>query len=60
MQNVINEIGFNKFAAVVSDNAPTIAAARKKLTENYPHIMNIRCVAHLVNLITKDILGKFY
>ena len=58
IQEVINEVGQEKFAAIVSDNASAIAAARQKISESYPHIINIRCIAHFVNLISKDILGK--
>ena len=59
IKEVIEEIGEKKFAAVVSDNASAIAAAHRKFSESYPHIMNIRCIAHFVNLISKDILGKY-
>ena len=58
IQEVINKISNEKFAAVVSDNASAIASARQKISEAYPHIMNIRCMAHFVNLISKDILSK--
>jgi hypothetical protein len=58
IKKVLNEVGPEKFAAVVSDNASAIAAARRRISESYPHIMNIRCIAHFVNLISKDILGK--
>lgn len=27
------------------------------ISERYPHILNIRCIAHFVNLITKDIIS---
>jgi hypothetical protein len=47
-----------KFAAVVSDNATAIAIARKQISDKYPYILNVRCIAHFINLITKDILGK--
>jgi Protein of unknown function (DUF 659) len=59
IQEVIEEVGQEKFAAIVSDNASAIAAARQKISELYPHIINIRCIAHFVNLISKDILGKY-
>ena len=55
---VIEKIGSEKFAAIVSDNASAVAAARQRISDTYPHIMNIRCIAHFVNLISKDILGK--
>ena len=56
IKEVIEEIGEKKFAAIVSDNASAIAAARQKISESYPHIMNIH---YIVNLISKDILGKY-
>jgi predicted component of type VI protein secretion system len=55
---VIEKIGSEKFAAIVSDNTSAVAAARQRISDTYPHIMNIRCIAHFVNLISKDILGK--
>ena len=58
IKKVIIEVGSEKFAAVVSDNASAISAARRRISESYPHIINIRCIAHFVNLISKDILGK--
>lgn len=58
IDRVLTAIGPKKFAAIVSDNAIAIANARKNISEKYPHILNIRCIAHFVNLITKDILGK--
>ena len=58
IDRVLTAIGPKKFAAVVSDNASAIANARKHISEKYPYILNIRCIAHFVNLITKDILGK--
>jgi len=58
IDRVLIAIGPKKFAAVVSDNASAIANARKHISEKYPYILNIRCIAHFVNLITKDILGK--
>jgi hypothetical protein len=41
MQEVIDKIGSEKFSAVVSDNASTIAAAYQRIFETYPHIMNV-------------------
>ena len=58
IDRVLTAIRPKKFAAVVSDNASAIANARKHISEKYPYIFNIRCIAHFVNLITKDILGK--
>lgn len=58
IDRVLSAIGPKKFAAIVTDNASAIANARKHISEKYPHIINVRCIAHYVNLITKDILGN--
>ena len=58
IQEVIEEVGQEKFAAIISDNAFAIAFACKKISESYPHIMNIYYIAYFMNLISKDILGK--
>jgi Protein of unknown function (DUF 659) len=52
---VVENIGPEKLAGVVSDNASNACIARRILCEKYPHILNIRCVAHSINLITKDL-----
>ena len=54
---VIENIGPQKIGAIVSDAAATLVLAKKKITEKYPHIISIRCIAHHINLITTDI-GK--
>jgi len=60
IEKVLKDIGPNKFVAIVTDNAANCAAARNIISEKYPFIFNTRCVAHCVNLITKDILGTIY
>jgi hypothetical protein len=57
---IVEEIGPEKLAAVVSDNAANASLARKILCEKYPHILNIRCIAHCINLITKDICKHIF
>lgn len=57
IDRVLTAIGPKKFSAVVTDNASAIANARKYISEKYPYIINVRCITHFVNLITKDILG---
>ena len=52
---IVNDIGPEKLAAVVSDNAPDARVARRILCQKYSHILNIRCMAHCINLITKDL-----
>ena len=52
-------IGPKKGSAIVTDNASSMINAQKCISEKYPHIVNMRCIVHFVNLITKDILSKF-
>ncbi|CAB4432262.1 unnamed protein product [Rhizophagus irregularis] len=52
---IVDDIDPEKVAAVVSDNAPDARVARRILCEKYPHILNIRCMAHCINLIPKDV-----
>ncbi len=55
MDEIIEQIGPEKFSAVVSDGGANIQNARKIITEKYNNILNVRCIAHSVNLISKDI-----
>ena len=55
IERVINTIGVNKFSAIVTDAGPNIQAARAIVTSKYKHILNIRCIAYAINLISKDI-----
>lgn len=59
IENVLQKIGPDKFAAVVTDNAANCTAARNIISKKYPFIFDTGCIAHCVNLITKDILGIF-
>lgn len=49
-------IGPKKFVAVVSDAESAMQMARKLISEKYPNILSIRCMAHHLNLITADII----
>ena len=60
IDHVLSTIGSKRFVAVVSDNASAIANVRKHISKKYPYILNIHCIVHFVNLITKDILGNFF
>lgn len=53
---VISSIGTNKFVAIITDNGSNVTLARKLITNQFPKIFNIRCVAHCVNLISHDFL----
>lgn len=54
IEEILTEIGIQRFAAIVTDSAANINLARKFINQKYPHIINIRCMAHCLNLITKD------
>ncbi|GET65405.1 ribonuclease H-like domain-containing protein [Rhizophagus irregularis DAOM 181602=DAOM 197198] len=60
LSNVINDIickvGISKIVAIVSDNAANVASARRIITNEHPSIINIRCIAHCINLISSDIV----
>ncbi len=45
-----------KFVTIVSDNRSNITAARQIICEEYPNILNVRCIAHCINLISSDIV----
>ena len=56
IEEVINKVGSEKFIAIVSDNGSNVASARKIITQKYPNMINIRCIAHCINLISSDII----
>lgn len=56
---ILGSIGVEKFKAVVTDNGSNVRLTRQLVVEKYPEIINFRCIAHFINLITKSILGKY-
>ena len=52
----MTSIGPKKFVAVVSDAESAMQMARRLVSEKYPNILSIRCMAHHINLITTDII----
>ena len=58
IKTVLNDIGVNKFVAIVSDNGSNVKLAWEMITAEYPYIINVQCIAHYLNLITKSIMGK--
>ena len=55
LEEIIEQIGAERFSAIVSDAGANIQNARKLIAEKYPNILNVRCIAHSINLISKDI-----
>ncbi len=60
IEEVINKIGKDKFTAIVSDSGTNIKLTRHQITEKYPHIINIHCIVHAINLIFKDICKTLF
>ncbi|EXX66425.1 hypothetical protein RirG_123920 [Rhizophagus irregularis DAOM 197198w] len=56
IKKVINKVRAKKFVAIVSDNSSNVAAACKIITNNYPNIINVRCIMYCVNLISMSIV----
>ncbi|GET57369.1 ribonuclease H-like domain-containing protein [Rhizophagus irregularis DAOM 181602=DAOM 197198] len=56
INDIICKVGISKIVAIVSDNAANVAGARQIITNEYPSIINIRCIAHCINLISSDIV----
>jgi Protein of unknown function (DUF 659) len=57
MLKVIEKIGKDKFIAVVSDAEAAMQSAKRKVINKHPHIMAVRCIAHHINLVTKNIIS---
>ena len=56
IEEVIGKVGVGKFSAIISDNAANVAGARRIISQNHPSILNLRCIAHCINLISSDIV----
>jgi hypothetical protein len=56
IDEVIKKVGNENFVAIVSDHGSNVASARRIITEKYPNIINVRCIAHCINLISSDII----
>jgi hypothetical protein len=56
IESVLIDIGIQNFTAIVTDAGSNINLARQIITQKYPHIINVRCIAHCLNLITKDFI----
>ncbi|XP_043694110.1 uncharacterized protein LOC122644790 [Telopea speciosissima] len=55
LEPIIEEIGPEKVVQLISDNASNYGVAISLIMEKYPHIHRIRCAAHGVQLLLKDI-----
>ena len=58
ISNVIEKIEVSKFTTVVTDSTTNCKVARRLTSNNYPHIWDIRCAAHAINLIAADLVKR--
>ncbi|XP_063384249.1 uncharacterized protein LOC134670357 [Cydia fagiglandana] len=56
IMTIMTEYGPNKFVVLVGDNAKNIQKAFRIVKTVHPHIININCSAHTLNLLCQDIL----
>jgi hypothetical protein len=60
IEDIMERIGPEKFSAIVSDSEANIRNARQRITEKYANILNVRCMLHAINLISKDICSTSF
>lgn len=60
IEEIIDKFGPAKFSAIVTDSGANIRNARQIITEKYNNILNVRCMAHAINLISKDICSTSF
>ncbi|CAG8781856.1 19329_t:CDS:2, partial [Gigaspora margarita] len=54
INTIITSIGLEKFAAIVTDSGSNCRVACRITNHDYLHIIDLRCIAHLINLIAED------
>jgi len=55
IQNIIEKLGLEKFATVITDAGSNMLLARNNISTIYSQILNICCITYAINLISKDI-----
>jgi hypothetical protein len=55
-ESVSETIGLRKIVALCTDNASVMSKARSLFVEKYPHVLNFRCIPHLLSLLLCDII----
>ncbi|CAG8851363.1 13790_t:CDS:2, partial [Gigaspora margarita] len=60
IEMIITQIGSKKICAVVTDGSANVVATRRLITQKFPQIMNVSCIAHRLNLICKDIMKESF
>ena len=60
IEEIINKMEPMNFLAIVSDSGANIRNGWEIITEKYKNILNVRCMAHAINLISKDICTTLF
>jgi hypothetical protein len=58
IKKILIDIGPERFSSVVSDGASAMQLAKQLISDEYPRIMPVRCIAHHIQLICTDIMKK--
>lgn len=56
ISSIIEQLGSDKFTAIITDNAFNCRVARQNIQQAYLHIWNLCCAAHAINLIASDLV----
>ena len=57
IKEVINKVGCDKFAAIVSNNTANVKKICEFIQTNFSKIQSVRCIAHCINLLADDIIN---
>jgi Protein of unknown function (DUF 659) len=60
IEEILSKIGPARFSAIVSDSGANIRNARQIITDKHKNILNVRCMAHAINLMSKDICSTSF
>ena len=60
IEEIIDKIEVSKFSTIISNAGANIRLAHHHIIEKYPYILNIKCIAHAINLISKDIYKTLF
>ncbi|GES88062.1 zinc finger BED domain-containing protein 1-like [Rhizophagus clarus] len=60
IEEIIDKFEPAKFSAIVTDSGANIRNTRQIITEKYKNILNVRYMAHAINLISKDICSTSF
>lgn len=60
IQVILDDISVQKFASVITDAISNVHATQNLITEKFLYILNVRCIAYLLNLITKDLTFRIF